>query len=120
MMHPQLLLLLELQDLTAHHREMTSGTEMDAVESKHFNIDVAAASEQLAAKITKLEEALEPRIHSRYMRVKESLDRVVVPVINGVCYGCFVSIPTATAGDQDPNAELQGCQHCGRFIYIVP
>jgi hypothetical protein len=119
-MHPQLLLLLELQDLNAHYRELSAGTEMDAVESGHFNIDVSAASAELAEKIAQLEEALEPRIRSRYGRVKASLDRVVVPVINGVCYGCFVSIPTATAGEQDPNADLQGCQHCGRFIYIVP
>ncbi|HSR41847.1 MAG TPA: hypothetical protein VLL48_06740, partial [Longimicrobiales bacterium] len=65
------------------------------------------------------EDELEPRILGRYRRVKGSVDRVVVPVINGVCYGCFVSIATAVAVEQDPNESVQSCETCGRFIYIV-
>ena len=117
-MHPQLALLLELQDLTSQHRELVEGPG-DDLEAEHFNIDISHAAEQLENKIAEIEEELSPPMRSRYRRVAQSLGRVVVPVINGVCYGCFVSIATARAGEQDPNEALSTCEHCGRFIYIT-
>lgn len=118
-MHPQLALLLELQDLRTQYREFQEEPKAEEVESEHFNIDRGEALEELGEKIESLEEELDPDVRRRYRRVKGSLDRVVTPVINGVCYGCFVSIPTARARDQDPNEELQSCENCGRFIYIL-
>jgi predicted nucleic acid-binding Zn-ribbon protein len=41
-------------------------------------------------------------------------------VIEGVCYGCFVSIATAKAGEDEPNKVLRTCETCGRFIYVLP
>lgn len=118
-MHPQLTLLLELQDLRSQHRQLSGESEMQEVEEEHFNIDTDEAIEELRKKIEELEGDLSRPVQSRYRQIAGRMDRVVVPVINGVCYGCFVSIPTATAGEQDPNEELQSCQHCGRFIYIL-
>lgn len=118
-MHSQLALLLELQDLRTQYRELQEEPKAEEVESEHFNIDTGEALEQMGEKIDQLEEELETEVKRRYRRVKRSLERVVAPVINGVCYGCFVSIPTARARDQDPNEELQSCENCGRFIYIV-
>ena len=118
-MHPQLMLLLELQDLRAQHRELEEGVGLD-IEAGTFNIDAKRAASELQDKIAELEEGLSPPIRSRYERVRQSLGRVVVPVIKGVCYGCFVSIATARAGEQDPNQALTSCEHCGRFIYILP
>ena len=40
-------------------------------------------------------------------------------MINGICYGCFVSIPTALASDVRRNDEVRHCDHCGRFIYVM-
>jgi predicted nucleic acid-binding Zn-ribbon protein len=118
-MHPQLILLLELQDLRSQHRELAAGSGTDEMESTQFGIDVTAAAAELRKKIGELEDALSPPMRSRYDRIVAGLERVVVPVINGMCYGCFVTIPTSTAREQDPNAELRSCQHCGRFIYIL-
>lgn len=117
-MHPQLSLLLEIQDLRNQRRELAS-TEMEEIQERHFNIDVGKVIEDLVEKIGSLEDDLEGTTRSRYARVSGSLDRVVAPVINGVCYGCFVSIPTATAGEQDPNEDVRSCESCGRFIYVV-
>ncbi|MFW6206832.1 MAG: hypothetical protein ACOC5J_02755 [Gemmatimonadota bacterium] len=118
-MHSQLALLLELQDLRSQLRELESGERAEEIEAEHFNIDVQQAAEDLREKIAELEDELAPQVARRYRRILKSLDRVVSPVINGVCYGCFVSIPTATARDKDPNEQLQSCENCGRFIYIV-
>lgn len=118
-MHPQLMLLLELQDLRAQRGALASRADVEGLEKEHFNIEVDEALERLDQKIAQLEDELERPIRGRYDRMRGSLDRAVVPVINGVCYGCFVSIPTATFKDHDPNQEVRSCQHCGRFIYVL-
>ncbi len=118
-MHPQLSLLLELQDLRSQYRELQEEPKAEEVEAEHFNIDIGEALEEMAEKIDELEDELETDVKRRYRRVKGSMEKVVAPVINGVCYGCFVSIPTARARDTDPNEEIHTCESCGRFIYIL-
>jgi len=118
-MHPQLMLLLELQDLRAQHRELEGDEGAAPVEAEHFNIDRDEARTTLGKKIEELEDRLSPSIRSRYNRIAPNRERVVVPVINGVCYGCFVSIATATVGDQDVHQLVQSCENCGSFIYVA-
>ncbi len=118
-MHPQLALLLEIQDLRSQHRELKAAGPAGDLQVEHFNIDLKDATAQLQEKIDELETELAPPIRSRYQRVAPLLDRVVVPVINGVCYGCFVSIATARAREPDPNDALNACETCGRFLYIT-
>lgn len=115
-MNPTLTTLLEIQDLRSKLHELEESPEMEAQE---FNIDVGVATEQLRTKIDALIGDLDERVRRRYRRVASSVDRAVVPVINGVCYGCFVSIPSAVARDQDPNLNLQTCETCGRFLYVL-
>jgi predicted nucleic acid-binding Zn-ribbon protein len=118
--HPQLMLLLELQDLRAQRRELEQDKGGSAeVESRVFNIDPDEALERLAEAIEHIESGLEPKVRARYDRIRPNRDRVVVPVLHGVCYGCFVSIPTATAGDQEVHQLIQTCENCGSFIYVV-
>ncbi len=118
-MDPQLMLLLELQDLRAQRKELAESEVAERMQEEHFHIDPADARSHLDEKITEIEQELHPRIRARYAQIVPMRDRVVVPVINGVCYGCFVSIPTATAGDRDSPAGVQSCEHCGCFIYIL-
>jgi predicted nucleic acid-binding Zn-ribbon protein len=118
--HPQLMLLLELQDLRAQRRELEQDKGGSAeVESRVFSIDPAEAMDRLADAIERMESDLDPKVRARYDRIRPSRDRVVVPVLHGVCYGCFVSIPTATAGDQEVHQLIQTCENCGSFIYVV-
>lgn len=117
-MDAQLTLLLELQDLRAQHRELSEGPAVD-LQAEHFNLDPGQALQELDAKMAELEAQLTPQVRARYNRMRAATGRAVVPVINGVCYGCFVSIATARAGEHDPNDTLSSCEHCGRFIYIT-
>ena len=71
------------------------------------------------AKITEMEETLPPAVLARYKRVSARLPRVVAPVINGTCYGCFVAVPPAQASHAERNAEVRACENCGRFLYHV-
>lgn len=118
-MNPQLTILLEIQDLRGQARELRSEPQAERVEQEHFELDVTEAVVKLEEKLGELEEQLEERVRRRYRRIASSVDRAVVPVLDGVCYGCFTAIPTATAGEEDPNESLQSCENCGRFIYIL-
>lgn len=116
-MHPEMETLLELQDLKAQRGELLEQSEGRAVEEEVFGISVDDALKQLDEKIGEMEESLEPTIRSRYRRLSGSRGRFIVPVINGTCFGCFVSIPTAVASER--NEELRFCDNCGRFLYLV-
>ena len=118
-MNPDLMTLLEIQDLRSKIQELSDEGELEALEQEHFNIDVDEAIASLEERVEALREELDPRIRSRYDRVRDSVDRVVVPVINGVCYGCFVSVATAVAGEEAPNESVQSCENCGRFLYFL-
>jgi len=116
-MNPQLMLLLEIQDLHLQRTALLEEPGFDSVEQKHFNIDPESAAEAIDQKIGELKEELEPGIRRRFERGFPTLGRMVVPVIGGVCYGCFVSIPTSRTTDR--NQGVQICESCGRFIYIL-
>ena len=118
-MHPELEILLQLQDLKAQRRELEEGHGERLVEEQEFHVDVARALEVLDRKIQEMEEELSPSIRIRFRRICEGRGRAVVPVIDGICYGCFESIPTAVAGDVRQNATLRHCDHCGRFLYVL-
>jgi predicted nucleic acid-binding Zn-ribbon protein len=117
-MNEHLVILLEIQDLTSKAREIESG-EMAELELEHFSVVPTEAADRLRVKATELEEELPAPIRQRLRRIAGHVDRAVVPVIGGTCFGCFVSIPTATAGEDHPNADLRVCENCGRFIYIL-
>ncbi len=118
-MHPQLEILLQIQDLKAQRRDLVEDESERKVEEEEFQIDPEQAVRSIDEKIAELEEELTPPVRSRYKRISKSAGRAVVPVINGICYGCFVSIPTSLASDVHRNDEIRNCDHCGRFIYVM-
>lgn len=118
-MHAQLEMLLEIQDLKTQRRELTDTPHEREVEEGVFNMNIDEAIEELEAKIEEMESSLEPRVQMRYKRLSGKRPRVVVPVIKGTCYGCFVSVPTAQASDAGRNDEIRYCESCGRFLYYV-
>lgn len=117
-MHAQLEILLELQDLRAQSRALAEDS-LREVEQEVFALTPDEARSALDQKLGELEDQLDPTVRSRYDSIEGTLERVVVPVINGVCYGCFVATPTAWSSRADRNDEITSCSHCGRFLYYV-
>jgi len=117
-MHPQLEILLELQDLKAQKREMEEAAEESSleIEKKVFRVKPKEAIEHLQEKIDEMEVALEPDVLKRYQAISGRRPRPVVPVLSGVCYGCFMSMPTSVVRT---NEEIRWCEHCGSFVYFV-
>lgn len=117
-MHPQLELLLQIQDLKSQRRELAEHAR--DVEQHEFHVDVDSAIRQLEERILELKEDLPAAIRGRLERFAKSSGRAVVPVINGTCYGCFTSVPTAQINEIGRNDRVNYCDHCGRFLYVVP
>ena len=117
-MHPQLELLLELQDLHMQRRALQEEALME-FEEELFELRPAEAVELLDAKMTELVDRLEPAVRKRYLDLAATLDRAVAPVLNGICYGCFVATPTAWSSEAGRNEHIGVCAYCGRFLYYV-
>lgn len=116
-MHPQLMLLLEIQDLHLQKTALLEEPGYEEVEEGQFKLDPLKAAEALEQKIQEIKVGLDPAIQTRCERGLPALGRMVVPVIEGVCYGCFVSIPTSRTGEE--NQAVRTCESCGRFIYVL-
>ena len=116
-MDAQLMTLLQIQDLRSQIKEL-QGSEMGTLEQETFKVDPAEAVELLRQRVGELESQLDLGMRRRLERITARLDRVVAPVINGVCYGCFTSVATAVAAEH-LHQGVHTCETCGRFIYVV-
>jgi len=115
-MHPQLELLLEIQDLKMQRRGLSEDPLGD-MESDVFAIRIEDALVALDEKVAELEGRLTDGVRRRYALVAGKSARAVAPVLNGICYSCFVSVSTARASEADRNDRVESCEYCGSFLY---
>ena len=115
-MNPQLQVLIALQDILLLIRDAKDPSNQRAMGKIGFQM---TNLESLEATRTDLESQLKPPIRSEYSRARQRYGRIVAPVINSICYGCFVKIPYAIAGADDRNKTLYRCENCGMFLYWV-
>jgi predicted nucleic acid-binding Zn-ribbon protein len=118
-MHPQLELLLQIQDLKAQRRELSESEGGRELEAQEFNIDLDDAVAQLDARIEELKQELPPPMRTRLESFARTGGRAVVSVINGICYGCFTAVSTASVAEIGRNDNLNYCENCGRYLYVV-
>jgi predicted nucleic acid-binding Zn-ribbon protein len=115
-MNTQLQVLIALQDILLLIRDAKDPSRRKQYERIGFKISNLDSLEETRQK---LEEQLDPAIRNQYGRMKQRYGRVVAPVINSVCHGCFVTIPSAIRGAEDRNKKLYRCENCGMFLYWV-
>ncbi len=115
-MNPQLQVLIALQDILLLIRDSKDPSSQRAMDKIGFEL---TNIESLEATKTDLERQLKPAIRSEYTRAQQRYGRIVAPVINSICYGCFVKIPYAIDGADDRNKTLYRCENCGMFLYWV-
>jgi predicted nucleic acid-binding Zn-ribbon protein len=115
-MNAQLQILIALQDIMVLIRDAEDPSRKKQYGRLGFKISNLSALEETQAN---LEEQLDPSIRGEYRRMKQRYGRMVAPVINGICHGCFVKIPSAIHGAEDRNKRLYRCENCGMFLYWV-
>lgn len=116
-MHAQLELLLEMQDLHSQMDGLRDGN-MREVESDLFDMNIDDAIELIAQKLVELEDRLDPEVRGRYRQMSQKGLKTVVPVLAGICYGCFMAVPTSWSS-AERNQRIEFCENCGRFLYYV-
>jgi len=112
-MHPQLQVLVALQDLELMIRDAED--QETAQEEKDLGFDMGGL-EDLKKAQADLEDKLDPRTRGYYRRLTGRFGHAVVPVINNLCMGCFASIPSSFTSVTHENKILK-CENCGRILY---
>jgi hypothetical protein len=56
----------------------------------------------------------------RYERMQRSRVRgnAIVPVVNGVCQGCYMVVTKSLVAELMEGNALITCEHCGRILYM--
>jgi hypothetical protein len=56
----------------------------------------------------------------QYERMRRSRIKAnaVVPVVNGVCQGCFMVVTKSLLAELMRGDSLVTCEHCGRILYL--
>lgn len=68
---------------------------------------------------TAIAPAVPKTILFRYERVLQHTDGLaIVPVLRGVCGGCYMNVPAQVANQIKMNKELVYCETCARIIYL--
>jgi predicted nucleic acid-binding Zn-ribbon protein len=104
-------LLIALQDLLQLKRDLQD----QSYERIGFETGGEAA---IDTEIESLRAEIDRAVLRRFDRIATKYDRPLVPVRNGVCYGCFVQYPTAKIADLGD--ALTTCESCGRLLYRIP
>ncbi len=110
-MHPQLQLLVALQDTEGMLAEVEQqGAEFEDMGFKHGGLDgLKKAQEEILGKI-------DPRLAGLYRRLKGRFGHAVVPVVGNLCTGCFANIPSSFVSKTN-EGKVQQCESCGRILY---
>jgi predicted nucleic acid-binding Zn-ribbon protein len=115
-MNSQLQILIALQDILILIREAKDPNQKKAMDKIGLKMDNLTSLENTRAN---LEGQLNLSILGEYHRVRQRYGRIVAPVISGICYGCFMKIPSAIDTADTRNDALHRCENCGMFLYWV-
>ncbi len=102
--------MIALQDLMQLKRDLQD----NKYEEIGFETDGAI---DIDAEIDSLREEIDRPLLRRFDQIATKFDRPLVPVRNGVCYGCFVKYPTAKLSELGDVAIT--CESCGRLLYRI-
>ena len=113
-MKEELEYLVILNDIELLIDDLGKGT--DAIE-RQLGFDVSRR-EQLDVARQRTREKCNPDLLRRYDRIRQKYGKVIAPVFDGICYGCFQRLPTQLA-QVNQNEAILACPHCGRFLYFM-
>jgi mannitol/fructose-specific phosphotransferase system IIA component (Ntr-type)/predicted RNA-binding Zn-ribbon protein involved in translation (DUF1610 family) len=77
-----------------------------------------ARLEQLEQNIQTLFQSLPPDVAARFKRIEERGPLAIVPIANGICSACGMSLPVSLVHTVHKAENLHQCPTCGRMIYF--
>jgi predicted nucleic acid-binding Zn-ribbon protein len=106
---------VRLQALT--ERQQTVGAEAGEIRKK-----MTALEERLVSLRTQRESAsqgCDKALLNRYETIRKKRGLALVPVINGICRGCHMSLPPQMFNQlRSGQAPIENCPSCHRLIYV--
>ena len=76
-----------------------------------------ARLEQLELAIQNLFKSLPPDVAARFKRIETRGPLVIVPITNGICSACGMSLPVSLVHTVHAAESLYQCPTCGRMVY---
>ncbi len=108
-------LLVSLQDIDNLLSDFSQGDEAAELRSLGF---VVGKLKELKETREQVRAAIDPGLLRGYDRLSKVYKRrVVVPVVNGTCSGCFGVIATARLQKTRSGDRTLFCEHCGRILF---
>lgn len=105
--------LVALQDLDHMIKEAEDAGSRKALEEMGFPVD---GLDNLQKAKEKLENQLPRALLTRYQRLSQRAGRAVVPVVDGVCTGCFTNVPAIFTSSVNRDKVIY-CETCGRILF---
>jgi predicted nucleic acid-binding Zn-ribbon protein len=106
--------LVALQDLEEMIREAEDPGNRAQLERMGFPV---TGLDGLKAAQKKLEATVSPQLLNRYRRLADRPGgRAVVPVVDGVCTGCFTNVPSSFTSSVNAG-KVMYCETCGRILF---
>ena len=109
-MDKQLLLLISLQELDILRKDRIKEEEVG------FEIDNIKKMEEARSSIVS---QLKDHIYRKYTRLTKRYGSAVVPVVNNICQGCYLLLPTQMISPDQQNKSVITCPNCGRILYWI-
>jgi len=113
-MHRELELLIKLHDIDMMIRDASE--ERYASEEKDLGFVLANLASLRKAR-AEIREQISPETISHYDKLFKKFGRAIAPVNGGICYGCFLQLPTLFVQDSNENEGIGVCPKCRRFLY---
>ncbi len=108
----------ELENLCAGEKELL---DEEAREVKKAVTKINTRKKTVLKKRKALAPELQSNIMKRYDMLREKRNgTAVVQAINGVCQGCFMTIPPQQANEIRKGDQLSFCPTCQRILYYQP
>ena len=113
-MNSQLQALIALQDLDLMIRDAKDPARAGREESLGFAMDNVGKLERTRELLAK---RIDERLLQTYQRMSRRFSRVVVPVEERICLGCFIGLPTSGSRISADPSSPELCENCGRILY---
>jgi hypothetical protein len=99
-------------------KEITAKVEGERGDLQQRLASIDQELKQTLAERQQLAQEIDPAVLSRYERLMRSKsDFAVVPIRNGNCGGCHLSISPQLVHNAKHSTDLTSCEYCGRILY---
>ncbi|MCK4523889.1 hypothetical protein KAU15_03085 [candidate division WOR-3 bacterium] len=117
-MNKQLIYLIQLSDLDTQLTELNM--ERVKLKEEEIGFKLHAKEKEIEKLRTNIRNKIDNDMLIKYDKILERYKyRAVTQVVDGVCYGCFMELPTEFISIENKNERLIHCPNCRRILFWI-